>query len=499
MKSLISTQSTGSALALVLGGLATPVLALDAGSPLQLNTYNGWLGFEVASVGENVPGDGYDYSLPGTFDGLGASLVGDDTFRIWMNHETSQATISQIDLSLPNFQTAITNVMANNANNATGGISFVTSAKQAYGRISYDGGLSFVDGAAVAPDVTSFSRFCSSQYFQANTYGAGRGFVDGIYLTGEEGGAGRLMALDTNMGDLYQLSGNVGAASGGIPGMPFDPWENAALLDTGETDHVAMILSPDGGSRTLYLYVGEKGKDANGAASVDFLARNGLAYGSYYVLNAPMPGTVGETVNDGFFDTDLADGFTSSKLEDVDTSPSSPDKFVLADQNSGAFVFDTYLEFVNGEFDPANSGFSVTMVGDQGPNILGTFNNPDNTDWTDATVLDGEEFADGLLFFNEDDGDGEVWFMLPDGSGVTQVASTIPNTESSGILDVSEMLGYNPGSILLTDNQGSLSSLSVLINPRATAHAVPEPASAGLAAVLGAMLLGLARHRRRRA
>jgi hypothetical protein len=41
------------------------------------------------------------------------------------------------------------------------------------------------------------------------------------------------------------------------------------------------------------------------------------------------------------------------------------------------------------------------------------------------------------------------------------------------------MLGYRPGSILLTDNQGDNASLAVLINPEATA--VPEPSTFALA------------------
>jgi hypothetical protein len=48
-------------------------------------------------------------------------------------------------------------------------------------------------------------------------------------------------------------------------------------------------------------------------------------------------------------------------------------------------------------------------------------------------------------------------------------------TESTGILDVSALVGYLPGSIILTANQGSIASLTLLINPQAAA-AIPEPA-----------------------
>ena len=55
---------------------------------------------------------------------------------------------------------------------------------------------------------------------------------------------------------------------------------NAALVDTGETAHVAILLSPDGGTRNLTMYVGQKGINASGAEASDFLSRNGLAFGS---------------------------------------------------------------------------------------------------------------------------------------------------------------------------------------------------------------------------
>lgn len=76
----------------------------------------------------------------------------------------------------------------------------------------------------------------------ANTFGTDRGFVDEVYITGAEASNRRLFALDSVNRDLYQLSGTVGSAPGGTGGMPFDSWENAALLYPGETSHVALLL-----------------------------------------------------------------------------------------------------------------------------------------------------------------------------------------------------------------------------------------------------------------
>lgn len=454
---------------LVATGTGTPALALDGGT-LRLNTFNGWKAFEVISQAENPTGDGHNYAMPSTYDGIGALIAG-SSFRVQVNHERSSgnANVSEVLLNLNNFKTAITNVM--NSGN-TGGISFVTSAKQAYDRWSNDGGATWIATSSSAN--TSFNRFCSSQSYAPNTFGPGRGFVDDVYITGEEVGGGRLFALDINSNDFYRLSGVIGSGPGGLGGMPADAWENVALIDTGETDHVALLLSPDGGTTQMKIYIGEKGKDASGNASNSFLARNGLAYGSYYYLNDTLPTTIGTTSIDGFFDTTAAGSLASSKLEDVDTNPSAPTKVVLGDQNSGTYTFDFSLDFSGGSFNAGGSSFSLTMIDGQGGGD-GVLEDADNVDWAGATTLNGTNYPDGLIFVNEDNSSGEIWMMNPDGSDQTRIASTTVGAESSGILDVSELLGYNPGSILLTANQGSPSSMSVLINPDATP--IPEPAS----------------------
>lgn len=469
-------------------GFMGSATALDGGT-LRIDPRNGWDAFELVSIGDDVAGDGNAYALPGTFDGLGAQVFG-SSLRIQLNHERSDASISEILVDLGQFQSAIGNVITNGGGN-TGGVSFVTSAKQAYNRWSDDGGASWI--ATTGTSNTSFSRFCSGQSYSPNTFGIGRGFVDDIFITGEELTGGRLMALDLDSSSLYQLSGVAGDNGAGLAGMPNDAWENAALLDTGETNHVAMILSPDGGSGILQLYVGEKGKDANGAVSNDFLARNGLAYGSYYFLNESLPGTEGTTNSNGFFDTTTTDALSASKMEDVDTSPTSPTQMVLGNQNFGTFTFDFDLDFSSGSFDAGASSFDLTMIADDVSSDT-DLNNADNVDWTAATTLNGTTYADGLIFVNEDESKGQVWMMLPDGSGRVLIADTdnvFAATETSGILDISELVGYNPGSILLTTNQGGDDSLSVLINPDATP--VPEPTSL---VVLGLGSLLLVRRRR---
>ncbi len=269
----------------------------------------------------------------------------------------------------------------------------------------------------------------------------------------------------TRRNNFVKLSGTIGSAPGGIGGMSFDAWENAALIDTGETNHIALVLSPDGGSSSLKLYIGLKGKDSNGSSSNSFLARNGLAYGRWYYLKSSLPGSVGST-NSGTFDTTSAGALSASKMEDIDTSPSKPDRIVLGNQNSGVFTFDFDLVF-SGGFSAGASRFTVTKISSTsgGSNSVDA---PDNVDWTAATNLAGVSYPDGLIFVNEDNSTGEIWSMKPNGSSKVRVGQTTVGAESSGIFDLSAFVGFAPGSVLVTNNQGSPSSMTVLINPNAT-------------------------------
>ena len=501
----MSSQKLFSAVCGIAAILATSqTLAIDGGT-LRVNPQNGWKAFEIISVGDNPAGDGFDWSMPVTFDGLGASLPNDSTLRLQVNHEIFDATISEVDLNLANFKTAISNMIGSST---TGGVSFVTSAQQAYDRWTSNGGTSW--RTTSSPANTSFSRFCSGQSYAPNTFGTNRGFVDNIYITGEEGfsnfsSSNRLFALDMDNRDFYQLSDVVGSAPGGIGGMPRDSWENAALIDTGETDHIALLLSPDGGTENIKIFIGEKGKEANGNASNSFLARNGLAYGSYYFLNDSLP-ALGTPSTNGFFDTTAANALNSNKLEDIDTSPGDPTKVVLGDQSNsgdastaaGLFTFDFNLDFSGGSFSAAGSSFSITKIQNHNNDVNGSFGDADNVDWSAPTVLGGTAYPDGLIFVNEDSSTntGEIWVNQPDGSGLTLIGdtgATSSATETSGILDISDLVGYRPGSIVLTNNQGTNSSLSVLINPDATI--IPEPSTFALA-FLGQ--LALVRRRRNR-
>ena len=488
----ISIARSAICLQILLLFIATTTARAQDG-PLRIRTHEGWTAFEIATAGDQFDG----WTMPLKFDGIGAQVhdhVDGRQLRVQVNHETDDATISEFNLDLKNFRRSVVKKIASGN---TGGQPFINSVGQAYQQFSPDGGASFI--ATSDNSNTQFRKFCSGQSYVANTFGINRGFVDEIYITGEEiffvDPPGRLMALDLNTKTLYQLSGTTGHAVGGIGGIPFDSWENAALLDTGETDHVALLMSADGGTATLKLYIGVKNVDANGQIdSTSFLARNGLAYGSHYFLNFNDPNIhdlddlqLNQTPYIGVFGTTTDNALLSSKLEDVDTSISNPNTAVLGDENSGLFLLEFSFDNSSGDLAIDESSFSVTKLlnNQNDPVTLGNavkaFGHADNLDWTAATQLANTTYPNGLIFVNEGNVDGEIWMMEPDGNGgVTapvRIGDTIADSnnpdvvdagETAGILDISELLGYYPGSILLNNNQGNNSSLSVLINPDAT-------------------------------
>lgn len=191
----------------------------------------------------------------------------------------NDASVTSLIISKPAFLQAIQNKLATGS---TKQIQFITSMSIAYN--SYR----LKDGSSTSWFGRPFKHFCSGHVHEAYTFGTNRGFVDRLYIFGEEApaseGYGRIFALHDTTLNIITGSGSCDAVQiqGGINGLPVDALENVAMIDTGETQHVIMILSPDYGSKSLRMYVGRKGFRTNGescgacAGDEDLLARNGL-------------------------------------------------------------------------------------------------------------------------------------------------------------------------------------------------------------------------------
>jgi hypothetical protein len=214
------------------------------------------------------PGDSV-YAPTGIFDGQGAYDNGDGTYTLLVNSELGST--SGYGYLLPGVEGGLTGARVSSLvidkdvdDDASNGYQSAVIA----GGLAYDS--IYLDGSETAIDQVSdlgaagFKRFCAANLVEANSFGAGVGFADRIYLVGEEefsGDGGSFFALDVNGRAIHEV---VGFGKG--------TWESATIIDTGSADTVAVLLFDDA-KAPLYMWVGSK----SAAADASFLERNGLA------------------------------------------------------------------------------------------------------------------------------------------------------------------------------------------------------------------------------
>ena len=488
---------------------------------------------ETSSNGRSVNAHELGYEIPGNLDGIGAFRLNNDTVRVLVNHELGVGSGYSFQLAngldLTGARISYFDINPNDRKVMGGGLAFDTI----YGR---DGTV--VDELSDLDD-KGLSRFCSGSYWPANLFGLDRGFADPIYLTNEEGSSsadgpgGTHFALDPATKTLWAL-----------PDLGRGSWENAALLDTGRQDTVALLLADDHGASAegfaanpappLYLYVGKKAEGGT------FPQRNGLVGGQLYVWKAmsgvtdPSGGFNGTgdvesgyweplTVNKGAAAGYTADGYATdatlrrgaaamgafqfSRPEDIATNPENGTQAVMA-STGRADIFDnsdvwgsTYLidvDFVfhGAVFDPVASNTELTVLydGDDPGNMQEGLRSPDNVDWAD----------DGRIYVQEDDSAGfaiheaSVWRLNPKRPGsairilemdrnavptgqIDEEPGDVGRWESSGVLDVTSLFKTRKGeTLLILDVQ---------------AHSLTSELIAGAGLVDGGQLL-FASHRR---
>ena len=463
-----------------------------------------------ASTGALNPTSAGAFSPVGTLDGLGAFSLNANTVRVFSNHE----------IELPATGSAgYPYTLANGTVITKGGarISYWDIDKTT--RRVVDGGLAIArmydrTGTVVTStaqlELGGLDRTCSSALFEPNLWGAGRGLVDRTYIMGEETSTsfghphgGTYWALDTSNGDLWAL-----------PDLGRGSWENAALVDTGTTTHVAFLLGDDAQARPLYLYVGQKST----APGANFVERNGLKGGQLYVWkttngnttpqqfngtgatrtgtwvavnarNIANANTAGHDAQGYKNDTTLgteASGlgcFLFSRPEDLSTSPTDGSIVAFTSTGRGSVYpldnwGDTYILDIdfNASAVPTAGNIRILYDGDDAGG--GQFMSPeeglrcpDNLDWAD----------DGFIYVQEDQSnqvgsfgaagfETSIWkvnatsgaavrLAQTDRSTVLPIGSTdtnpgdVGNWESSGIIDVSSLFGEAAGTLFLFDLQ----------------------------------------------
>lgn len=446
---------------------------------------NGWSTFPVLTKGDAVPllGGTADQRFTwggndALWDGLGATRIDDDTIRVYINFETWPGSIGRVHLDRDGLRSWIAGrVVGNtNSNQVTAPPGLVEGMTRGWNTVGAGTGI--------------LQRPCSANLWEPHTFGYDRGFTDTLYLTGEEtiDPQGHILAIDVANDTLYEARDVGGIGS----------WESATLIDTGRTDTIALLLGEDlgsdpAGTAKLSLYVGRKNPSGN------FLERNGLVGGTTYFWDADGAGNVVGTLSGtiftgnaqgatGTWTTDPTEAVLFSKAEDVhtDMQPTSAGfgtRAVLACQGEGVFLVDfSTLDFVAGDLGTNRAGeVSVlfqagTDLGD-GSGETNLFVDMDNLVWS----------ADGGVYVNEDDGEGDVWqirvddlladyatgdltpnddtvFQILDADGIVGLGIH----ESSGIIDISTLVGYVPGSVFLTSGMGFVADqMAMLVSPTA--------------------------------
>lgn len=471
----------------IAGGLfmaATLAYALDGSNnvfaTVPSGSGTGWKTFEIITGGDDLSTVtvGNDFSSTWTnkhtkWDGLGAYLYDANTLRLFINHENGTgSSFSRLDLNVPALKAWILAGSPDNTNSNQ-----VPAASAVVDTISRG-------WQTVGSGTDPLNNPCSGNAWLADTFGAGLGFADNVYMLGEEtfDDTGHIWVMDLATRTLYEAS-DLSSAS----------WENATVIDTGRTDTIAIMLSEDlgdsvAGTSPIVLYVGEKDP-----ISSSFLARNGLVGGNLYYWHADSGETNGTmsglfsggngTIVSGSWKSAKAGAVLISKSEDIHTNMNRDSEgygveVALASQWEAVFLIDcSDLSFVVGDLSTTDRDCPVQVLygestNSQSPTYL--LDAMDNLVWS----------PNGTIYVNEDDSTGALWAIevdsllasyaggdfTPDANQVYNILDATTVSETSGVIDISDALDYVSGSIFLINGQDEVlthNQLALCVAPTA--------------------------------
>ena len=514
---MFKIKKSVAAVAAVLAG--SPLIAAavtgpsSSTAPYLVPVASGWNVTSVLTTGDTIGG----YTMGGIPDGLGAFDNGNGTFTVLMNHEwgdtagaahgplTKGAYVSEWIVNKSNLQV----------------ISGKNLISNVYG---WDTALQKSTATSIA---TAFNRFCSADlpslsglsYTDANT-GITYGTTEHLFLNGEEGGAnGRAVATvvtGADAGNAYVL-GKFNPTTNGSGITAVGGWENILINPVSQLKTVA-IGNNDGGtgvlSNALEMYIGTK---TTTGSEVD---KAGLTNGITKFIN--VAGNVNEIVNTTTRATNITDGTDFTLSDTASTHFSRPEDGTWSADGS-KFFFVTTDQIDNTEITGSTQQvgrsrlwelvFTDANNPELGGKIYNLLNGTEGQNMFDNISLS----ADGKdMILLEDTGNAahnaKVWdYNFATGS-LTQVAkhdaalfgdvvagsvvvgSVTADEESSGVIDLSAILGYK-SYMLVTQNHKSSSNpllveggqLQIITAP------VPVPSAIWLFGSAVAGFLGLKR------
>jgi hypothetical protein len=475
-------------------------IALAAPRPMLVPLPGSGFGVQVLlATGEAVG----DYRPPGVMDGLAAFPRDEATVRLLVTHELDAD--AGYPWRLAN-GTVLTGARVSwlDVDRAT---RRVLRAGPAIARAVDRGGREVTAAAQVnergaAGGLRGFDAFCSASGYRTGELG----FADDIFFVHEETSAreghphgGSVWALDVASGTLHAA-----------PALGRGSWENGVALATPDGDrpdgHTALLLGDDleFGGAPLYLWIGRRRPGG------DFLTRNGLADGRLHAwvadagdrgpadwtgsgsvrrgrfvpIAARDPARAGTPGHDaaGWLDDDTLraraaalGAFRFSRPEDLAVNPADARQAAFAstghgiefpaDEWGGLYVAD--VRFTSGPDGALGATATITLAYDADETRQAGIRNPDNLAWgRDGWLYVQEDKAVKRASFTGAGGpEASLWRLEPGRwaapervavidraavpPGASDAKAGVPGEwESSGVLDVSALLGA-PGETVL--------------------------------------------------
>jgi len=475
--------------------------AITTEAPM-LSGENGFDVFPLLTIGETLsgtsgalnPSTAGSYTPVGPLDGIGAYKLDSTTVRVLVNHEVGKAASYTISdggagtVSLTGARISYFDIDIATMAIVDGGVAYDVIHNRAGEVVASSAQLEIPGG---------MKSFCSSVLVEAEAFDTGHGAADRIYFAGEEASGsshphgGSVWALDVATGELWA-----------VPAFGRGRFENIAQLDTGDSAHVAFLVSDDSSGAALLLYVGVKHPEG------DFLDRNGLGEGQLYVWksdtgelspsqfatgaragtwvpiavqdvgSAGQPGFDAAGYADATTLTEAADSlgaFSFRRPEDVSVNAADGTQAVFAttgieeSSNHAGTIYTVAVDFTDIDTPTA----SISVLYNANLDDARRVRNADNVDWADDGRIYVQEnratsglFGDGAVNPHE----ASILRIDPATSDIVRVAeidraaagpfgssdaapADVGNWESSGILEVSALFGQPAGTLFLADVQ----------------------------------------------
>ena len=466
-------------------------------TPYVVPTAAGYDVTSIMTVGDQAANG---YKMVGIPDGMGAFDNGNDTFTLLMNHELG-ATVGAVRAH--GARGAFVSEFVINKNT----LAVVSGADLAVNHQVWNSTTSNYEQATGARN--SFARLCSADLPSVSAFynaSSGLGTQSRIFMNGEETGPeGRaygFVATGASKGIAYEL-----------PKLGKFSWENS-VANPFSGDQTIVVGTDDATPGQVYIY---KGTKTNAGNEVD---RAGLTNGNLYGVKVAGVTTETAAVN-GNFTLEQINTNQTGVLQNTESNSKGITNFARPEDGHWAdadtFYFATTGSVAGGtsklyrlDLDGTASGGTVTMALDSA-SLIGT-DGANGRSFDNITVdLNGD------IVIQEDPGNisyiAKTWKFNPLTGQSVQILESdrsrfitgsanflTQDEESSGIIDVTSVLGRNDGKQYLLGNMQAHYAIAGELVEGGQVYListpVPEPETYAML-IAGLGLVGAAARRRK--